>query len=356
MPNVSCPRVVTVLAAVAVFASSCSSDPAGQEHSHEIATSNGISVPASGGSVGAELDSPYPIEFDSCGENIRITSEPKRVLSLGVVGLNNIIAAGASDRVVGRAGEFNHQANPDVDAYVNSIRVIREEFLDLDEIARQQVDVTYGEGYLAVGGSPEELQNRGIKALLPSTNCGNHYPDQAHRSVSLADVPTEIRRLGKLFNTSTVAEEKAVSLETSLELVDVVGNNAVVESVVVVESDPHDDNVYGFGAGTIVDDMIKRMGYENATEPAYDARQGALLPEDLVASDPDVLIVAYGRDGQTFLEAKQQVGTLPGVRNMRAFRNDNVLGMDAAATLPIPLAISEMVSVAGQIAEIDSIE
>lgn len=362
------------LLAVAVLSSGCSGTTtetkAGQGTSSGAAvkatTSGGAKSTASKtstktgtkettGSKDSAKKSSYPQDFDSCGKKVPFSKKPEKIVSVGVVGLNNLVAAGAADRIVARAGEFGQPPSKGVAPAVKGIKVASSDPLTLEAAVKYKADLIYGEGYSSTAASPKALQAKGVNAAVPATQCSYFYPEQKSAPLKVADIPKEIRRLGTLLDTQGKAEESAAKLEQTLKQVAGGDKSKAVKKVAVVYHYDDTKKIYSFGAQNMVDDMISTMGYSNATDPKYQYHKGPLAPDAFIKSDPDVVIVAWGASGKGFEDSKKRLESVPGVSKMRAFKQGNVIGMDNAATFPTPLTIEELQRVSEKIAKIDDV-
>lgn len=299
--------------------------------------------------------SSYPQDFDSCGQKMPFSKQPEKIVSVGVVGLNNLVAAGAAERIVARAGEYGQPPSKGVAPAVKGIKVASSDPLTLEAAVKYKADLIYGEGYSSTAASPKALQAKGVNAAVPATQCSYFYPEQKSAPLKVADIPKEIRRLGTLLNTQEKAEKSASKLEKQLKQVAGADKSKAVKKVAVVYHYDDTKEFYSFGAENMVDDMISTMGYSNATDPKYQYHKGPLAPDAFIKSDPDVVIVAWGASGKDFEDSKKRLEAVPGVSKMRAFKQGNVIGMDNAATFPTPLTIEELQRVSESIAKVDDV-
>lgn len=297
----------------------------------------------------------YPHAFDSCGEELTLAKEPKKIVSVGVVGLNNLVAAGAADKIIARAGEYGQPPASGIASQVKDIDVATDDPLTLESAAKYKADLIYGEGYKSTGASPQALQEKGIQASVPSTQCSYFYPGQETEPMTVKQIPQEIRRLGKALNTQEKANKAAAKLDKKLKGVSSGDKSSAVKTVAVVYHYDDTKDFYSFGAANMVDDMISTMGYKNATDPKYQYHKGPLAPDSFIASDPDVVIIAWGASGKDFKHSKKRLESVPGIKKMRAFREGNVVAMDNAATFPTPLTIAELQRVSREIAKVTDV-
>ena len=62
--------------------------------------------PVSAETEAAAAETVYPVTIVNCGEDLVIESEPESVMTIGTSAIALLDAAGASDRITARAGEF----------------------------------------------------------------------------------------------------------------------------------------------------------------------------------------------------------------------------------------------------------
>ncbi|WP_231699887.1 hypothetical protein [Arcanobacterium phocae] len=114
-----------------------------------------------------------PVVVKNCGQETTLTRIPTKVVSMGVTGLAYLLAAGGENNVIGRANEWGEQAASWMGKRADSIPVITDDALSIEGLMSVKPDLVYGGGFDSAGLSPSSVADKGIPAIVDSSEC--HY-------------------------------------------------------------------------------------------------------------------------------------------------------------------------------------
>ncbi len=141
-------------------------------------------------------------------------------------------------------------------------------------------------------------------------------------SSTLGDVFDNIRTVGMLAGTSKAANSQAGLLEQSVLQISEMASAASSKNVNVLVLIGIDE-LYSFGNGSYVNEMIRSAGGVSITEDIPMAAP-VLSEEFVLAQQPEVIIVAMGPD----FETSKLLAAHPTWTALSAVRNDNVFSID----------------------------
>ncbi|MGL5826707.1 MAG: ABC transporter substrate-binding protein [Nocardioides sp.] len=280
----------------------------------------------------------YPVTVADCGEELSIDEKPERVLSIGSASVSLLDAAGASDTIAGRAGEFgaslpDNLASPPINA-----DIIDPADPSAEAIIGAGVDLVYGYGLF--NAKPEALSQAGIETLTVSGECGHDATSEDSEPIGFAAVTDDIRRLGKVFDTGAIAEDNADDLDARVaELAAQAGDRSIEDDAAAwlyyfSSADP----LSTYGGASMANAILDGAGLTNAFGGKDDSYL-TISVESLLKADPEWLVLSYGLYGDTESEAMEKLLAEPGVSNLTAVRQNRVIMVPGVFSEPSPQAV-----------------
>jgi iron complex transport system substrate-binding protein len=230
----------------------------------------------------------FPITLtDDEGTEVTLAAEPRKIVSLTPDTTETLFAIGAGPRVVGKVEDIANfpaeAASVPVVATFNGVDVERIVALGADLV------VSGGTG-LTQGPAVEQLRRAGIPVLVS-------YPTTIDGALEA------IRRIGLAVGLGDAAATLAGSIENELSELETLAGTAESQPRVFYEIDvtggiftPPADSIYG--------EMFDLAG---ATLISGDANYSISL-EELVAADPEVILLGDGAYGVTAAQVKAREG------------------------------------------------
>lgn len=301
--------------------------------------------PAAAGTAPAPT---FPLTVTNCGRPVTIDAAPRRILTIGSSAASSLHAAGASDRIAARAGEFGNPPAGPAGAAIAGVPILTPEDPGTEAIIGAGVDTVIGYGLFET--TPKDLSAAGITALTLSASC-TEAGSRSARATTFDDVYTDIALFGKLFATQATATRAVADLERRVDAVrrQAAGWPARTAATAYFFGDTPSTN----GNRNIVNAQMRVLGLENVfADVDKDFIESST--EALIKRDPDVLILAHGRGDKkdTFAAARTRFLRLPGAADMKAVREHRVIGLPSAQKEPDPAAVDGLETLARGLAAI----
>lgn len=287
----------------------------------------------------------FPFTFDNCGTKVTVKSRPERVLTIGTPAVDALYAAGASDRVVARAGEYDVPATGPAGAAVESRPVIDDMQPTLESIIGSKADIVIGYGLGKT--TADDLAQVGIAHYILAGYCGSTESGTGTGDgAQVQDLYADQQFLGSLFGTQQRANQSAANLRKRVDAVQAAhpaGSRSTAAAVYFLG-----DKVYTYGEKAMVSDEMRVLGLTNVLAKVDQSIE--LNREALIAANPDVIIVIYGyQAGDTFEKARQHLLSLPGVGGMTAVKNNALVGVTGPEAEASPIAVDGIELMAGEL-------
>jgi iron complex transport system substrate-binding protein len=249
---------------------------------------------------------------DGFGRNVTIGRLPTRIVSLQPSNTEILFAIGAGDRVVGVTRYCDYP--PEVLARVKdgSIKVVGG-FTDpnMELIVSLRPDLVLAWGHLQKE-AVSSLETKGliVVALYPKT---------------VADIPEDIKLVGRIVGRSDAAMQLAESLEKRINIVlDKTGAAAYKPRVYFeIWYDP----LMSVGPGTYIDDLITMAGGVNIFADSK-TPYPEVNSEIIIERDPEIIIVTRGYMGLAIEDAKSKIRDRPGWASISAVLNNQIYEVD----------------------------
>ncbi|WP_418275699.1 ABC transporter substrate-binding protein [Isoptericola jiangsuensis] len=292
----------------------------------------------------------YPVTVQNCGEELEIPAEPESVLSVGTSAVALLDAAGASERIVARAGEFGADLPPDLTNPPSDAPVLDPYDPTIEVIVGAQADIIVGYGLFNT--ATEDVEAAGMTSVVIDGECSHDSALTARTDFDA--IFADVERLGTVFGTQATAARNVAALRDELdELTAAAGERSGgEESAAVVYHFSAEASLSARGGLGIADDVLARAGLDNV----YGDEASVYLEvnvETLLDADPDVVVLAYGLYGESYDDALATFMGEPGVEDLVAVQEGRVVGVPAADLAPDPGSIRGLEAVLAGTGELD---
>ena len=212
----------------------------------------------------------FPVTLtDDAGRSITIEADPERIVSLAPSNTEIVCALGACDRLVGVTDFDDYPA--EVDAVE---QVVVEAAVDVELVVAAEPDLVLAAGNeLTPSSVIEQLDALGLTVLVL-------YPE------SLDEVYAGIELVGAALGRSVQSEDLVGDMKSRVEAV-VAAVEGADRPLTLYEVYHAEGTTYTAGEGSFLASMLELAGAEPLTGDA----QGVLAAEDLVAADPELILL-----------------------------------------------------------------
>jgi len=235
-----------------------------------------------------------PIDIiDDSGTHLVLREPASRVISLSHALTELVFAAGGADSLVGADSASDYPP-----AARSLPRVGDASGIDLERIIAARPDLILG---WLTGNKPSDIAR--LRALS--------YPLFLSEPRLLDDVPRELRALGTLLATDTIAQSQAIAFEHRLAALRTRYARSLSLSVFVeIWRQP----LMSVNGQHLVSDVLRTCGARNIFDDLQ-ALAGPVSLEKVLAADPDALIIATGFEEDA--ASWQRLSSMSAVRNQR---------------------------------------
>ncbi|WP_156759104.1 ABC transporter substrate-binding protein [Microbacterium karelineae] len=277
----------------------------------------------------------FPLTIENCGEELTIDAEPQTILTVGTSSVSLLDAAGASDRIIARTGEFGAELPADLQNPPTSAEVLDPADPAIETIVGSEADIIVGYGLF--NASEDDVAAAGIPNVIIDGECSHDaaLTGQTDFEAIFADV----ERLARIFGTESDAAANLTTLRAELdELTATAPEPSDDAEAAVVYYFSESASLSARGGQGIADDVLARAGYGNVygDEPSVYLEANI---ETLLDADPAMIVIAYGMYGESFDDALAKLRSEPGAEDLAAVRSGAVVGVPGSSLAPDPGAI-----------------
>jgi iron complex transport system substrate-binding protein len=292
-----------------------------------------------------------PLTIDSCGHAVTFEAAPRKVLTIGPTAVYQLHAAGASERIVARAGEFGGELVGPAASAVEDVPVIDPEDPAREPILAAGVDAVIHNGLFET--TREDLEDVGIKSVFTAGTCGLASATGGETTDSsgadLEDVYRDLEQFGELFGTEPAARRTLADLRRRVAAVTEHASDFPRRRAAAVYFFPGSPASVS-GNRSMVHAQMELLHLDNVfADLDRDFVEGNV--EALISRDPDVLIVPFGFAGESFEEVKRKLIELPGIDRVAAVREGRVIGVPSYQRAPDVNAVKGLETLARALAE-----
>lgn len=294
--QISTPRVVTALIAIALVAAGCSKGDAAEM----VASTESFA---------------QPVTITNCDRELTFDSPPQRIVSLNGHVTEALIEIGAGDRIVGRAYSDNPPTAETAEQF-DKIPSLSDKFPSAEQILDVDPDFVVGGMTSAFnekqGRSRDTFAERGINTFLFSEYCGTGFPD-----ISL--LTDDYTALGRVLGVEDSARTVANEISAGLDAVrDSVGVTPPVSTFFYDSGEDVPTTIGGVGVGQLVAEYSGVTNiFSEGTKPYVDVTW-----ESVAERAPQAIVVIdYGDKTADqkidFLKSAPLMATTPAVQQNR---------------------------------------
>lgn len=291
------------------------------------------------------------ITYTTCGHEIHMDKHPETVISAGLGGINTLVAAGGAGKVIGRSYEYGEPPSSITKGKIENIDVLSDEGLTPEQVVSTNPDWLYGESFGTQGLSPEWMMDHDVAFMIPEYECYNYYPDKPYVEPTMDAIIDEIGRVATVLGTEEAARREIEDLTATIDEAKRIASTVPTQRVAVVYFFDESNDFFSYGAKGVPQEMLTALGHDNATDPDYFYHDGPLSPESFIQSDPDIVIVATGSSGVDFAGSVKRLKSIPGIADMRAFKENRIAEAPNAGFYASAESIPAMKTVAEAIAK-----
>ena len=272
----------------------------------------------------------FPVTLtDDAGRAVTIDADPERIVSLAPSNTEIVCALDACDRLVGVTDFDDHP--PEVEAVEH---VVVEAAVDVELVVAAEPDLVLAAGNeLTPSSVIEQLDALGLTVLVL-------YPE------SLDEVYADIELVGAALGRSAAAEDLVGGMKDRVEAV-VAAVEGAERPLTLYEVYHAEGTTYTAGEGSFLASMLELAGAEPLTGDA----QGVLAAEDLVAADPELILLGTASYDPSIAEpgaALETVRARAGWSELRAVADGAVVPYrdDIVTTRPGPRIVEGLEALA----------
>lgn len=299
------------------------------------------------GSSPSDKESSEPRSITNCGKTVTFNKPIDKIVSMGVTGLAYLTAAGAQDKIVGRANEWGEDPPKWIGEKAEKVKLLSNDSLSIEGLLAAKPDLAYGGGFSASALSPEMVAAKGIPAIVDEAECHYFYPDQKPNE-SFDVILNEVTKLGKLLGTSMQADKTVADLKNQIQTLSAekIGKGRKVAYAYIYGSD---NELFSYGDQGVMSEINKTLDIQTAIDPNYHPHQGPLAPEAFVKSDPDMIVILVGMGGATKESTLDAISKIPGYNEMKAVKGNKIYTIESSAAYASPTALYGAVELADQL-------
>lgn len=263
----------------------------------------------------------YPLTVQNCDDEVTFDAAPQRVILLESASVTILQGLGVLDRVVSRAGTFPEAYYaPALAARIADIDLLSEDIdasghltISAEVVLAQQPDLALG---LPEGLTRETLLDGGANTLIQPVYCPGEVGETTFDMLY-----DQILEYGAIFDRSAEAEAMVTDLRERVTAAEAATADAPARTAAVLYPSAGGGPLYAYGRASMSQPQLASAGFENVFADT-DKRVFEVSSEELIARDPDVLILLHQGDAAGVREV---VETLPGSAALTALKNDDVL-------------------------------
>ncbi|WP_305094575.1 ABC transporter substrate-binding protein [Prescottella sp. R16] len=271
----------------------------------------------------------YPLTVETCGVTQTFDRAPERAVTLTSTATEAMLELGLEDKMVGTAYLGNREIGPQYANAYGRIPVLAAKQPSMEQLLAVDPDFVYSgypDGFSeSTGHTRAQLQDLGVRTHLSPAGCTD-VPK------TLADMPDELRTIGKIFDVDDAADAAVEKFEATVAKVTDTVAGAEAPKVFLYNSGK--DAPQTIGGWAYASAMIDAAGGRNilADEPL---RWGKVSWEQVAAADPDIILIYDYLDPSV----ESKIATLkdvPALAGTSAIRNDRFAVISLSLAQPGP--------------------
>ena len=278
--------------------------------------------------------SEYPMEVVDCGAPVTIDAAPEAVFTVGTAAVELLDAAGASDRIVARSGEFDAPLSDELTNPPADDLIVDAFDPTTEQIIGSGADTVIGYGLF--NADLAQVQAAGITVLTVAGECGHDASTDAAPVVDFSTISDDIRRFGAIFDTAETADAAADALDARVEA----GTRpASGESAAWIYYFSGEANISAYGGQGMPNVAIETAGLSNVFADQAASYIDTSM-EALLEAQPDWIVIGYGFTGDTADDARARFLAEPGADALEAVEADRLIMVPSAVSGAGPTAVA----------------
>jgi len=287
----------------------------------------------------------YPVTVSTCGHEATFDEAPKRVVTTDVNMVEDMIALGLGDRVIGTfaVDDDTHKIADEYRDAWNELDHASPDYPELEPLVALNPDFVFSGWAWGLSESknltPDNLDSKGIKTYILSESCDWGPGGATSTTQATLDSTTyaDLTNLGKIFGVEAKAEQVVDDMKAKIADVENRVEGAAPKKVFLY--DAGDAAPFTVGGNSIPSLLIEHAGGANILgEEKSSWMEGSW--EKVVAAQPDCIILNNygGQDNASTAAAWKEnfLKTSPITKNLPAVKNDCILALDFEQLTPAP--------------------
>ncbi|MET8336090.1 ABC transporter substrate-binding protein [Streptosporangium canum] len=316
------------------------------------ASTGGVS--SSGTTSAPSPDTHAATELTSCGLPLRVTSSPRRAISMEQNATEIMLTLGLADRMAGTA----YRTDPVLDELkrdYDKVPVLAAQYPGREALLAAAPDFVYSMRASAyapdAGGTRQDLAGLGVPAYLSFNDCEDRALIPA--SVSFDAIFAEIGDIAKIFAVEERGQRVVADQRRRLDAAKTAADTGKEVKLMWYYSGTKTPAIAGRGG--LPDTISTLLGAENAFSDI--TRQWAESDwETIVERDPDVIVLAdltRGGDGDSAETKKAFLRSDPVASKLTAVKNDRFIIVPGSAMDPSIKSVSAVEQVSKGLQDLD---
>ncbi|WHU46135.1 ABC transporter substrate-binding protein [Gordonia sp. L191] len=287
----------------------------------------------SGGAADSSAAQGYPVTVADCGKDVTVAKAPERVLTVGTAAVEILDAAGASQKIIARTGEFGAPLPASLTHRPDDSLIVDPSDPTTENIIVANPDLVFGYGLF--NADPAQIRKSGITMLTVQGECGHDASTDAAPTVDLGTIGADVRRLGTVFGTSATADAAASALDKRIAAARRAPTGHTAAWVYYFSSE---DPLSAYGGSGLPNAMLNSAGLQNAYADQHET-YATISTESLIRRQPEWIVVKYGGYGESEADARAKFLAEPGVSTLEAVRAGRIVMLPADSSNPSPSAV-----------------
>lgn len=265
----------------------------------------------------------FPVTVTNCGRDVEIPSPPERVVLLESAPVTILDGLGVMDKVIARAGTFpDAYYDDEVAAEISALPALSDDLdasghlqISQEVVVAQSPDLVLG---LPDGLTREGMADAGAAVLVDEQMCSE---SAGAGPATFNAVYDQVNRLGAVFGVKSEADKLNADLKSRVDAIAEQPAPTEVKTAAVLYPSTGGGPLYAYGTGSMAEPQLDALGVDNVFADT-DERVFEVQPEELVARNPDAIIVLHqNSNASSMIDA---VASLPGAETITAVKNDKV--------------------------------
>ncbi|SFD13292.1 ABC transporter substrate-binding protein [Clostridium uliginosum] len=277
-----------------------------------------------------KADSHYPVtitNYNYAGEEIKVTYDkaPERVLPIYQTTVELMLDLGLGDKIIGACGMDNPVLDTLKDQYdkipqISDKTFTKEQILDMNPDMIVTWKSIFSDKKL---GDVTDWTSRGINTFV-QRNTVKQIGDY-----TIDNVINDINDLGNIFNIQDKTNSYVNNMKDRLSVVEDKTSKIDKKKNVLILEQESEGQYRAYGKNDLVGDMIAKAGGEN-----LGVKSGEMSAEDIVAANPDVIVVVHFEDGKNIDDKSifEIYTGNPAFANVTAVKNNDFIVTGLAET------------------------